>query len=283
MSDETIGLGNPAAATATDGVPLFVRPHPAAGYGVGVGLVIVATIIAFVVEHTVPSSNLALVFVLPVLVTALSFGWSSAIVATLAAVASFDFFFTEPRYSLRVNSPADLWAMALLLVVAAIASTVAAQSRRKALVAQLAANRAEALHRLAHLVVEGATTGAVCTAAGEALTRIFQAPALVLLERGGGLETAASTRGAVLSSADEDAARWTLANHARARGEVYPFDKSEFDFWPISFGGGQAIVLGVGLAHDREDRPANPTQYVEMVGGYLAMSLGKSPSAPRLV
>jgi two-component system sensor histidine kinase KdpD len=112
------------------------------GYGAGLALVAAATIIAFVVDHLVQAPNLSLVFVLPVTVAALSFGWGPALVSALVSVAVFDFLFVEPRMSFQVASPTDLWALALLLLVAAIASTVGAQSRRRAVEARRAAIQA---------------------------------------------------------------------------------------------------------------------------------------------
>ena len=150
MSDETFGAEIAPNPQSIDAVAPR-RPN-VVGYAASLGLVGVAAVAAFIVENIVPTSNLALVFVLPVLVAAVSFGWGPALASALAAVATFDFFFVEPRFSLRVTSPSDMWAMGLLLVVAAIASTVAAQSRRRAIESRLAADRAEALHSLARLV-----------------------------------------------------------------------------------------------------------------------------------
>jgi len=279
MSDGTLDIENLPQDFLGSGSTSSPRPHPAAGYAAAIGFVVLAAMIAFVVETIIPSSNIALVFVLPVLLAAINFGWGPALVSALAAVAAFDFFFIQPIYTLRVASPSDLWAMSLLLIVAAIASTVAAQSRRRALDAQAAASRAEALHRLAHLVVDAAPAQTVCKAASEALAQIFEAPAVVLLERGDQLDAVALARGAVLSSSDEEAARWTLANTIPTRGEAYPFDTAAFDFWPIRRGAGQGVVLGVRLTTGRGDRPSDPARYVEMVGAYLAAGLSEAPRA----
>ena len=275
MSDGMFDPENRPDSSRAGGAAVITPLHPAVGYAAGLGFVALATVVAFVVDSIVPSPHLTLVFVLPVLLAALSFGWGPALVSTVAAVAAFDFFFTEPKYTFRVDSPSDIWAMALLTVIAAIASAVAAQSRRRALDAHLAASRAEALHRLAHLVVEAAPANALCDAASDALAKIFQAPAVVLIERGDRLETVALAGGATLSSSDEEAARWTLTNKVPIRGENFPFDAAEFDFWPVRRGAEQGIVLGVGLAKGRENRPSDPARFVEMVGAYLVAGLSR--------
>jgi two-component system sensor histidine kinase KdpD len=281
MTYEPLDLA-PLPATYTKPTAAPPRPRrPIVGYLAGIALVALAATVAYGVESLLPSPQLALVFVLPVLVAAITFGWGPALVAAVAAVLTFDFFFTQPFYSLRVDSPSDLWTMSLLLVVAAISSAVAAQSRRRALDAEAAAKRAEALHGLAHQVVDAAPVQTLCDAAGLALSQIFGAPAVVLLEHGDRLDPVSITPGAALSATDTEAARWALTNKIATRGENYPFDTATFDFWPIRRGAGQGIVLGVRLAADRLDRPADPERSIEMVGAYLAAGLaeGRTPSA----
>ncbi len=89
----------------------------AAQLAISLLLVAAATLLAFVVDHIVAAPNLTLIFVLPVVVAATFFGWIPALLAAVAGVLAFDFFFTQPYYSFRIASPSDLWAAALLLVI----------------------------------------------------------------------------------------------------------------------------------------------------------------------
>jgi K+-sensing histidine kinase KdpD len=245
-------------------------------YGLSLLLVGAATIIAFVVDTLIGPSNLALVFVLPVVVAAVSFGWGPALVAAVASVLAFDFFFVQPRYTLLVANPADVWALALLLVTAAIVSTVAAQARRRALEAAEAAEQADALRELAHAVVHGASRDELLRAAAAALTRMFQAPAVVLVERGETFETAAVTQGAELTAADMAAAKVALSSALATRGGVYPTDSAAFDFWPVSAGEPPRVALGVNFEDADKDRPRNPERLVEIVSAYLTLARGRT-------
>ena len=89
----------------------------AAQLAISLLLVAAATLLAFVVDHIVAAPNLTLIFALPVVVAATFFGWIPALLAAVAGVLAFDFFFTQPYYSFRIASPSDLWAAALLLVI----------------------------------------------------------------------------------------------------------------------------------------------------------------------
>jgi K+-sensing histidine kinase KdpD len=263
---------------AADAAPP-ARTSTAMGYGLSLLLVAAAGLVAFVVDHIVSTPNLSLIFVLPVIVAALSFGWGPALVSAMLSVAVDDFFFIEPRFTFRVASPSDVWALALLLLVAAIASTVGAQSRGRALANRRAAEQAEALHSLAHAVIEAQPPSALLKIAAAALSRIFDAPAVVLAEKSGKLWPAASGGGAQPSAADLEAAHWSLANDKATRGETYPFDQAEFDFWPVQTPANHRLVLGVRLEGLSGGRPRNPGRQVELVAAYLSAATAKAADA----
>jgi len=255
------------------------RPSVALGYGLSLFLTAAAGLVAFVVDQIVSTPNLSLIFVLPVIVAALSFGWGPALIAAMLGVAIDDFFFIEPRFTFRVASPSDVWALVLLLVVAAIASTVGAQSRGRALANRRAAEQAEALHSLAHAVIEAQPPSALLKIAAVALSRIFEAPAVVLAEKAGKLWPAAIGGGGEPSAADLEAAHWSLANDKPTRGESYPFDQAVFDFWPVQTPACNRLVLGVRLEGLSAGRPNDPARQVELVAAYLSAAAAKGTGA----
>src|SRR5262249_9984072 len=79
---------------------------------------------------TVP--NLSLVFVIPVVIAAITFGLGPSLCSAILGALAYNFFLIEPRYSLAVDDPANIWAIGLLFVVGCIASAVASIARRKA-------------------------------------------------------------------------------------------------------------------------------------------------------
>jgi K+-sensing histidine kinase KdpD len=278
-SDVAVPILSPEADPAAADAGAARRTSTALGYGLSVLLVAAAGLVAFVVDHIASTPNLSLIFVLPVIVAALSFGWGPALISAMLSVAIDDFFFIEPRFTFRVASPSDVWALALLLLVAAIASTVGAQSRGRALAARRAARQAEALHGLAHAVIEAEPTSALLKIAATALSQIFDAPAVVLAEKAGKLRPAAANAGATLSAADQEAAHWALANDKPTRGETYPFDQAGFDFWPVQTPANHRLVLGVKLVGLSGGRPKDPSRQVELVAAYLAAASAGSTDA----
>src|ERR1700755_3352769 len=91
-----------------------------------------ATILAVGVDAKVAIPNLSLVFVVPVIIAGVSLGLGSSLCAAVLGALALHFFLTEPRYSLAVDDPANIWAIGLLFIVGVIASGVAFTSHRRA-------------------------------------------------------------------------------------------------------------------------------------------------------
>ena len=259
--------GGRRAGGRWDGLPPFAQ------YGTSLLFVALATGFAFIVEDRIGAPNLTLIFVLPVIAAASAFGWGPSLVATIAGVLAFDFFFTEPKYSLAIASPSNVWAAALLLVIAAIVSAVAAETRRRRLAAQRAAEQAQALQTLAHAVIQARPEREIVAAAATALNQIFRAPAVIFTRREGAFRPAASAGGATVTTADEEAAIGARDSRLPTRADNYPYPASDFDFWPVVSPEDCRCVLGVNFM--ARGRPAAADRFIEIVGAYLAAALAR--------
>ena len=287
MSDSRADEAAPFGASDTSGGFLWgARREPfgplplAAQYAASLSFVAVATILAFAVRRLIGAPNLPLLFVLPVVIAATIFGWGPSLAAVVAGVLAFDFFFTEPYYSLAIANPADLWAAGLLLVIAAVVSAVAAESRRRGLEARQAAEQARALQALAHVVIESRPQPVILQAAATALNQIFRAPSVVFLQRAGAFLPVATAGGGEITGAEEEAANGSLESQIAARAETYPYDRSKFDFWPVAMPKGGGCVIGVDFTRSGRERPDTPERFIEIVGAYLAAACGRPGAVP---
>jgi K+-sensing histidine kinase KdpD len=244
-------------------------------YGLALVLVALATGLAFLVQHQIAAPNVTLIYVLPVIISATLFGWGPSLLTVAIGVLAFDFFFTEPYYSLTMTNPSEIWAAALLFIIASIVTSVAAQSRWRAMEAREAAERAQALQALAHTIIEGRAQSEILQAAATALHRIFRAPAAIVMQRENRVEVVATAGSANITEADQDAARGALSSRENTRGDTYPHVGTYFDFWPISTPAGCNCVLGVDFAHGARERPRSPEQIIEVVAAYVAVAFAR--------
>lgn len=247
-----------------------------AQYGASIGLVAVATFLAFVASTVVPSPGLTLIFVLPVVIAGTAFGLGPSVATTLLGVLAFDFFFTEPVYTLRMTDPSEIWAASLLLVTAAIVSTVAWQSRRYAADAQRAAAQEEELRYLAHSVIDGASHRQLLEGAATALNRIFGGPTLILTQDSGQVRVAAGAGGAIVSEHDIRSAERALESGVPMRANTYPADQSSFDVWPVDTAVPPRYAVGVDFRHAKNGRPADADRLVEIVAGYIVANVARA-------
>lgn len=231
-----------------------------------------ATVAAIAVDNSVNIPNLSLVFVIPVVVAGVSFGLGPSLCSAILGALAFNFFLTEPRYSLAVDDPANIWAIGLLLVVGLIVSGVAFTSSRRASEAALLTRQAAVLQSYARDVVTADTVDAVTSLTCEALAALFRVPAVVVIAQ----ESALCVRvagGLKLDQVELEAARSSLQSGTVLRGGIYPHPDSRFDFWPVHIAGSPNAVIG--LAFDPDERPPAPDRPVTVVASILGLVLDR--------
>jgi K+-sensing histidine kinase KdpD len=248
------------------------------GYLASIAMTAAATVVAVGVDSKVAIPNLSLVFVVPVVIAGLSFGLGPAICSAILGALAFNFFLTEPRYSLAVDDAANIWAIALLFVVGLIVSGAAFTSRRRATEAALLRSQATVLQGYCRDVVAADSTKAVVAITSQALAALFKVPVVVMLITDGKVVSVEKAGGLEPQEAELEAARSCLAAGTAVRGDVYPNLASRFDFWPVQTTTGQNAVIG--LAFDPDERPTAPDTLVSIVARVLALVLDRQYSRP---
>ncbi|MGA7083671.1 MAG: DUF4118 domain-containing protein [Pseudolabrys sp.] len=239
----------------------------------------VATVVAVGVDSKVTIPNLSLLFVVPVIIAGVSLGLGPSLCSAILGALAFNFFLTEPRYSLAVDDPANVWAIGLLFVVGLIVSGVAFTSHRRAAEAALLRRQVTVLQGYSRDLVAADNTKTIVSITSKALAALFQVPVVVMLvtdatvvslERVGDIEP---------QTAELEAARSSLATGTVVRGGIYPDLASRFDFWPVKTPEGQNAVIG--LAFDPDERPPAPDTPVDVVRSILALVLDRQHRARR--
>src|SRR5215510_8348361 len=150
-------------------------------YLASVAMTAIATVVAIGVDSKVNIPNLSLVFVIPVIVAGVSLGLGPSLCAAVLGALAFNFFLTEPRYSLAIDDPSNIWAMALLLVVGLIVSGVAFTSHRRASEASRLRRQATLLQDYSLQVVVPRNIDEIARITSQALAALFRVPAVVIL------------------------------------------------------------------------------------------------------
>jgi K+-sensing histidine kinase KdpD len=248
-------------------------------YLAAIAMTAFATILAVGVDNKVTIPNLSLIFVVPVIIAGVSLGLGPSLCSAILGALAFNFFLTEPRYSLAVDDPANIWAIGLLFFVGLIVSGVSFTSHRRATEAALLGRQVSVLQRYTGELVAADDAKAIVSIASRALSALFQAPAVVMLVAEGRVILLERTGEIEPQEADLEAARSSLTSGTVMRSGVYPNVASRFDFWPVATAEDQNIV--VGLAFDPDERPSKPDELVNIVVRVLALVLEREHARGR--
>jgi two-component system sensor histidine kinase KdpD len=124
-------------------------------------------------------SNASMLFLLPVMASAVLFGRAQAVFAAVAAFFAYDLLFVEPHYTLTVSSSDEYVALGLLLVTGTITGQLAALLRQRALEAEARENEAVVLYDVVSLMV-GPELERALTSVAERLRRELRLAAVLI-------------------------------------------------------------------------------------------------------
>src|SRR5437588_2095220 len=99
-------------------------------------------------------ANISMLYLVAVLIVAVAFGRVAAIVASILAFVTFDWFFVPPTHQLVVADAEELFSLALFLITAVVTGTLAARERARAQEAEHREHDAKVLYEAAFLMAE---------------------------------------------------------------------------------------------------------------------------------
>jgi len=150
-------------------------------YGTGVLYLILATAICFLMYPYFHLSNLIMVYLLGVMLTATGCGRGPAILMSLLSVLAFDFFFVPPRFSFTVEEAQYIVTFMVMFLVALVISHLAAGMRQQTTVAHLQERQAAAMHGLSRQLASSRGVEKILQVAVQYISEIFDGEVLALL------------------------------------------------------------------------------------------------------
>jgi two-component system, OmpR family, sensor histidine kinase KdpD len=215
-------------------------------YAVSLSYVAAATLVAALLRQSLGVSNVAQVFLIAVLASAVTYGLWASLLACLVSVLSYNFFFLPPLYTFTIADPENVVALFFFTVVALIASNLAARVRAQAVAARERARITEELYLFSRKLAGIATLDDLLWASAHQIALMLKVRVVVLLPEDGGLVVKAGFPPEdMLDDADLAAARWCYEkNQATGRGaDTLPGAKRRF--MPLRTGRGAIGVVGI--------------------------------------
>jgi two-component system sensor histidine kinase KdpD len=238
-----------ARAFARDGAPSrwgrgIAR---AAAYAGSAGMVLAALALGLLLQRAhIGVANIALVFLLPVLLAAITYGLMPALFACLLSVLAYNFFFFPPLYTLTIADTDNVVTLLIFALVATIASNLAARVRAQALSERQRAEITESLFRFSRKLAEVFALDDLLWAICYQVAQMLKARTVLLLPEGGGLAVRAGypPEDAMLD-ADAAAAQWSLQYATPAGRGTDEFSNAARFYLPLRTGRGTLGVVGL--------------------------------------
>ena len=234
------------------------------GYLFAAVVVAATTLVSSLMAGRFDNLNLVMVYLLGVVLVATRYGRGPSILAAIASVAVFDFFWVPPHFTFAVSDTQYLVTFAVMLVVGVLVSTLAARVREVAHLALQREHRTQALYELSRELNRLRDPRDVALAGARHAARLFHCAAATLVPAAGGLEALADSVPPFATEAREQAvAQWSL-EHGRASGaETDTLPGAAALYEPIVGSHGPLGVLALELP--AAARPLTPDQR-ELVG-----------------
>src|SRR5262249_50804536 len=124
-------------------------------------------------DDSLVSTNAALVFVIVVILAAAAGGRSAGVVAAVVSTLTFDFFFTHPYQSLKIESADDIGTAVLLLAIGLLVAALTGCAQVSRLRSARAAANFSRAQTVGDLVAAGAPIDGVVAAVETQLTELL--------------------------------------------------------------------------------------------------------------
>jgi K+-sensing histidine kinase KdpD/DNA-binding winged helix-turn-helix (wHTH) protein len=250
-------------------IPLYPRPSTssrAIGFALGLLLTLAATLTGLLMAPGWDAAAVVLLYLPPVLIAARYAGLLPALAVSVIATLTFNFFFTEPFRTLRINSPSDIVTVAALFMVAVVTSQLASAMRSQAQLAAERAARNATIAGLARRLIPCTDREAVATVVVTDLARLFDCHAVFAVGECPADFLAAQPPAPVLAANDLAALATTLGEGKRAGRGLQLSGQADWQFHPVV--GAGKVHAAIGLART-DGRPPIAESQRELLGNLL--------------
>jgi two-component system sensor histidine kinase KdpD len=243
-----------AAMTDAPPVPLVDSPPRSSiaggvqSYGVALALVAASTLVGLWIAPRWGTASVDMIYLPAVLAGAALWGLRPGLFAGVAAALAYNFFFTEPVHTFRMDRVADVVTVVVLLIVALVTSRLAAGIRAQGRLAEAHANRNATIGGFAGRLLSCSGENEIAGSACIELRRLFHCNAVLVSGLPSPKVVAAVPAGNRLTPSDLAAAALSIETGLAAGRGTSRIQPAEWVFHPVRSADG--VIAAAGLARD---------------------------------
>ena len=245
-----------------------------------VGILACITVIGFLfLQLDFARYNIIMFYMLGVLFTALfTSGYTCGILGSIASVALYNFFLTEPRLTFHAYDPGYQVTFALMLTCAIITCTLTTRLKDHAKMSAQAAFRTKVLFDTNQLLQKANSEEEILSLTASQLMKLLNRSLIVYPEQNGGLGSEQcfsvnekSAQNIFSAPEERDAANWTFANKKRSGASTDSYSDAKGLYLALRTGGGVFGVVGIDLSEKTLDAFENSVLLSILGEGALAI------------
>ncbi len=251
------------------------------GYVSALGVLAGCTLVGFPLAEVLSPVNLTMLYLAGVVFVATRYGRGPSVVSAILAPLLFNFFFTQPHYTLAIHDPQYVITFVVLLITAIVISSLTQRVRQQSEAARARYLRTAALYYMSRQLAAAADALSLARGVVRHVADVFQGAAAVLLPGGNDALTVAGKHGEFPEHEPNEsaAARWVFDHQKWAGWSTDTLPSVQAIYLPLVASGRSLGVLGL-RPHDRS-RALEPDQrhMLETFATQLAIALERAAFA----
>jgi two-component system sensor histidine kinase KdpD len=221
-------------------------------YAPGLGLVAIATLIGEIVKRSLEPTNLAMLYLLAVVIAAVRWGKGPAVMTSVLSVIAFDFFLVPPYLTFNVADIQYIFTFVGLLAAGLVISTLASIMREQTIQAQKREAQTAALYRLSADLADSDTFDSSLRAIRSNVGQIFNCSSAVYLPAADVLELRSGDPGFPVNEREKAMAQLAFDNARTVGGGSDDLPPRKTRYLPFKTPQGVIGVLGICFRKGRD-------------------------------
>lgn len=269
---------------APEGKPPPPKPHRTAWHQYASALVVVAIcglIDAPIFRLQLAEANLVMVFLLGVVYSAARYGRGPGVLASIASVLVFDFFYVPPYLTFAVSDTQYVLTFMVMFAIAILISALTARIREQAQISRQRARRTESLYHMSQRLTGQVGLHQLSAVAVQQLTAVFGGDVAIFLpdvEKRLKLATGSHTEFA-LKENEAAVAQWVFAHQKQAGLGTNTLPSAYALYLPLVGSQGSVGVLAVRPAEVEQLLSHDQRQLLETFTSQIALALEREQLA----
>jgi len=207
-------------------------------------------------------ANLILTLLMSVVLSASLFGLSASIVSSVLSVLAFNFFFTQPQYSLAVDDPQYYLVFVFLLIVGLVIGALTHRLRTALETSRTREQRIETLNRMHRQLAELLSAEAVQSCAEALVQELLGSRVQILLRDRSGQWLSTGT----VQPGDVALFDWSWEHNERAGWGTGTLFRHRLSVWPLTGTQGPVGILAL-------ESHSHPADLVESLAALITSAL----------